>query len=47
MYGGESLLPSDMDPRGVLSPPFPIGTEYKGELLPGIEWIMSLNKGIQ
>lgn len=36
-----------MDPRGVLSPPFPIGTEYKGELLPGIEWIMSLNKGIQ
>lgn len=44
---GESLLPSDMDHEGVLSPPFPVGTEYKGELLPGIEWIMSLNKGIQ
>lgn len=43
---GESLLPSGIDPGGVLTSPFPTDIEYKGELLPGIEWITSLNKGI-
>lgn len=38
MCGGESLLPSDMDPGGVLTSPFPTDIEYEGELLLGIEW---------
>lgn len=47
VWSGKSLLPSDMDPGGVLTPPFPTGIEHKGEMLPGIRWIPSPYKGIQ
>lgn len=45
--GGEKPPAIYMDPGGVLTPLFPTDIEYKGELLPGVEWIMSPNKGVQ
>lgn len=46
VWSGKTLLPPNNDPGAELTPPFPTDIEHKGEMLPGIGWILSPYKGI-